>query len=120
MSPGLAAALAAHHVALEVAFENITSSLADGTPSVDATFSIDKSAAFELTGERIAHASTPIGRAVVELLGPRASGAQLLDWLKETLGSLGQHVERELRQGANTAVTLQQALSGLGDCRAVF
>lgn len=120
LSPELAALLATHREALDLAFEEVVPSEENGALALDATFSIDERAAFGLVRDRFAARTGEDATAIAAILGPAQAQAQGLgDLLKDLTDKAEEAIREGVREGEGVE-DIARRLIQLGDCRTAF
>ncbi len=121
----LAAVLATHRDALDLAFESITPSQTGDEVRIDATFSVNEGAVFSILQHQVMAAGGDALSQIASLALPRPAHAGFLDKLKEFSDSLdleggADQLIRGLQEGKSPEEILQQTLSGLATCEVTF
>ncbi|MEM1299438.1 MAG: hypothetical protein AAGH68_09160 [Pseudomonadota bacterium] len=127
LSPELAGLLAAHRDALDLAFEDVIAAKAGETVALQAVFSVDEAAAFDMLGDRIASAADQGAARFASIFAPRSAHAQALGGIGDILDEVGggkarEIIEKGLRESGleERVEDIAGTLSALTNCRTGF
>ncbi|MBY8974416.1 hypothetical protein KHP62_01270 [Rhodobacteraceae bacterium NNCM2] len=121
----LAQLLKVNRDALDLEFEDITPSKEGNSVTLDATFSVNEQAAFNILRDKVLASAGHALTVLASLAAPRPANAQFFDKLKELSDSLdleggAGEVLKGLQEGKSPEEILQNALAGLSNCKATF
>ncbi|MEM7239210.1 MAG: hypothetical protein AAF501_15500 [Pseudomonadota bacterium] len=121
----LAQLLKTHRDALDLAFEDITPKKEGRAVTLDATFSVNEAAAFDLLREKVVAEGAARLTSAAGVLGPNRANAQILDKLQEFTDSLNldegaKQLLKSIEDGKNPEQILQDTLAAFSDCQVTF